>query len=179
MNRILRIVMVLAAAVAPLSDPVLAQHATAMHGDHNPHHGGAVDMYGMVHYEVVLLPTGGLRVYFTDEMRNDLPATAVSNVRAEIERPKGGIEPVAMAVNATGDYWQGRSKPVTDPKSVVRLGFVFRGEAALVELDGDAWPKLAKAPVKAPAKAPVKAPVKAKPAAAASKPAAGGMHDGH
>lgn len=165
MNRYAFVMMVSAALAAP----GLAQHATATHGDHNPHHGGAVNMWDMVHYEVVLLPSGGLRVYFTDEMRRDLPATAVSNVRVEIARPKAAIEPVAMQVNATGEFWQGRSKPVSDVKSVVRLGFVFRGEAALVEIDGDAWPQLAKAEA---AKKP-----------AAVKPAAGkmpaGMHDGH
>jgi hypothetical protein len=151
---------------AALSAPALAQHASATHGDHNPHHGGAVNMYDMLHYEVVLIPAGGLRVYFTDEMRRDLPATAVSNVRVEIVRPKVGIEPVAMQVNATGDFWQGRSKPVSDVKSVVRLGFVFRGEAALVEIDGDAWPQLTKAGAKTGTKT-------------GAKTGAAGMHDGH
>src|SRR5262245_2935544 len=46
------------------------------HGDHNPHHGGVVMMKGELHYEVVVDPSGQAhRLYFTDAIREDLPAT--------------------------------------------------------------------------------------------------------
>ena len=142
MNRLL---MVTAAMLGLCAMPLAAQHNSPTHGDHNAHHGGAVDMWGTVHYEVVLPPAGNVLVYFTDEMRNDLPASAVSRVRAEIVRPDRSIEPLAMTISANGDHWQGRSKPVTSPKSVIRLAFVHRGEQAMVEIYGDMSPRLAKA----------------------------------
>jgi hypothetical protein len=139
---------VTALAFAMTATPLAAQmqmHGSSMHGDHNPHNGGAVNMYGMIHYEIVVPPAGGVRVYITDEMRNDLPATAVSNLKAEIVRPGGAIEPVRMAISPTGEFWAGRSKPVTNPKSVVRIAFMLQGERVLVEMDGETFPDLMKA----------------------------------
>lgn len=170
--------MMVAGMIGPGALPAAAQvalsHGSAMHGDHNPHHGGAVDMWGSLHYEVVLPPKGNVLVYFTDEMRNDLPAAAVSRLRAEIVRPDRTVEPLAMTISAGGDYWLGRSKPVTGVKSVIRLAFVHKGEQAMVEIYGDMFPSLAKAP---PRPAPKPA---AKPASGARpgvKPA--GPHAGH
>lgn len=41
--------MMMAGMIGPGALPAAAQHATAMHGDHNPHHGGAVDKIGRAH----------------------------------------------------------------------------------------------------------------------------------
>lgn len=173
MNRLALVTLALALAAGPAAAQT---HGGAMHGDHNPHHGGAVNMYGMIHYEIVVPPAGGVQVHITDEMRNDLPATAVSNLKAEIVRPNGAIEPVRMAINPTGEYWQGKSKPVTDAKSIVRVAFMLQGEQVLVEMDGETFPDLLKA--KSAAKPKAMAMPKAK---AAPKPEAmaAGMHNGH
>ena len=160
--------MFLLTGLAFLAMPAAAQsHGSATHGDHNPHHGGLVDMWGTLHYEVTLPPAGGVTVYFSDEMRNDLPASTVKQVWVEIVRPDRSIEPVALAINRAGDAWVGRSRPVTNPKSVVRLAFVHRGEEALVEVYADSLPRLANDPRKALPKAV------AKPAAKPANPHAG------
>jgi|GEM_PF-4414788 hypothetical protein len=170
MNRFL-VLMTGVLALAAL--PAAAQHGSATHGDHNAHHGGVVEMWGTLHYEVVTPPAGNVMVYFTDEQRNDLPASAVQRLRAEIVRPDRSVEPLAMAISANGDHWMARSKPVTSAKTVIRLAFVHRGEQATVEIYGDMIPRLAKA---APKPAP-KAAAKARPAAAKPKPV--DPHAGH
>lgn len=124
-------------------------HGGVQHGDHMPHHGGAVMMYKTLHYEVVLLPAGGVQLWLTDEARADLPASVVSDVAVEIERPDGSTEAVEMSISPGGDFWTGASRPVTDGKSTVRVAFVFQGEPMMVNLPGSYWPSLGKpAPAK-------------------------------
>jgi hypothetical protein len=159
MNRLL---VLMTSAVAVCAVPAAA-HGPVAHGDHNAHHGGAVDMWGTLHYEVVAPPTGNVMVYFTDEQRNDLPASAVQRLRAEIVRPDRSIEPLAMAISANGDHWMARSKPVTSAKSVIRLAFVHRGEQATVEIYGDMIPRLAKAQPRVAPKLGSKTMAKPKP----------------
>ncbi|MFT4048131.1 MAG: hypothetical protein QM661_15755 [Solimonas sp.] len=124
--------------------PRASAHEGAHHGDHNPHHGGAVLMYKTIHYEVVLLPAGGVQLYVTDEMRADLPATTVSDVTVQIERPDGKSENVDMALGPTNEYWQGSSAPVTDVRSKVHVAFVFEDSPVVVSIPGSLWPALAK-----------------------------------
>ena len=71
--------------------PKDAQHAgiTTPHGDHSPHHGGMVMMNGDNHYEVVFDGAGKHRVWFSDAVREDLPASIASNVMMVVT-PKEG-----------------------------------------------------------------------------------------
>jgi hypothetical protein len=130
------------AVLALLAGTPARAHEGMHHGDHNPHHGGAVMMYKTIHYEVVLLPAGGVQLYLSDEMRMDLPASTVSEVAAEIERPGSPSETVDMAIAANGEYWQGKSRPVTDSKATVHLAFVFQNEPVVVDVPGWYWPAL-------------------------------------
>ena len=59
-----------------------ALEGTATHGDHNPHHGGVVLMKGNdLHYEVVLdAPGRAHHIYFSDALREELPASIASDV---------------------------------------------------------------------------------------------------
>lgn len=104
------------------------------HGDHNPHHGGFVLMYQDLHFEVVLIPEGGVGVWFTDAQRNELPATAVSDVVVEIEHAEGKTEYPSMRISDAGDYWLGESGSVGNPESVVRVGFLYEGEPWMLDL---------------------------------------------
>src|SRR2546427_733599 len=76
-------------AAAPAATASSAAGSTVPHGDHNPHHGGVVMMKGDdLHYEVVLDPAGRAhRVYFTDAVREELPASVASDVVLTIKRP--------------------------------------------------------------------------------------------
>ena len=97
------------------------------HGDHNPHHGGVVYMYDDMHYEVVLAPDGHHRVYFTDAVREDLPASVASSVTLTVERPKGQPESLTGAIDESGESWLLTGQPVADKGTSVRVAFVAKG----------------------------------------------------
>jgi len=125
-----------ACSLAMLCASAVAQEGMPIpHGNHNPHHGGAVLMYGMdLHFEVVLDPAGALRIYFSDAQRVDLPASSVSDVAVEIDRPGAKPESVAMAIDATGEYWQGKSAPIGAGDSTMNIAFVFLGNPIVVSM---------------------------------------------
>ena len=98
------------------------------HGNHDPHHGGVVMMYGMdLHFEIVLLPSGDIRIYFSDGQRTDLPASVASDTSVEIERPGAKPETVMMAIGATGECWAGKSAPIKGGDATLHLAFVLQG----------------------------------------------------
>jgi hypothetical protein len=107
------------------------------HGDHNPHHGGIVMMKGDdLHYEVVLDPSGRAhRVYFTDAIREDLPASVASEVSLTIHRPGAADEPIALQIDDAGESWIGSGQPVGAPAATtVRLAFAIRQEPYWIDL---------------------------------------------
>jgi hypothetical protein len=111
--------------------------STAPHGDHTPHHGGMVMMKGDdLHYEVVLDPAGREhRVYFTDAVREELPASVASDVVLTIKRPSQSDEIVAMRIDDAGESWVGRGQPVANPTgTTVRLAFSIRHEPYWIDL---------------------------------------------
>jgi len=123
------------AGSAPTGTPALGTGPAAVpHGDHSPHHGGAVLMLRDLHYEIVFEPAGRVAIYFTDAVRKDLPASVVSDVYIEIDRPRHRAERVEMAIDATGEAWEGKSMPVTHDDAIVRIAFTFQGDAMSVDL---------------------------------------------
>lgn len=110
--------------------PALAHNGV----DDEPHHGGVVKPYKTLHFEAVALPAGGVQLYFSDAMGEPLPASAVSQVAAEIEHPGGKTDTVDMAIDPTGVFWAGKSAPLSDAKAVLRIGFSFQGVPATTEV---------------------------------------------
>jgi hypothetical protein len=108
--------------------------AAVPHGDHNPRHGGAVLMLRDLHYEIVFEPAGRVAVYFSDAVRKDLPASVVSDVYIEIDRPKHRVERIEMAIDASGESWEGKAMPVKQEDAIVRVAFTFQGDATSVDL---------------------------------------------
>src|SRR5262245_21932961 len=107
------------------------------HGDHNPHHGGVVMMKGDdLHYEVVLDPSGrSYRVYFTDAVREELPASIAADVVLTLRRPSGADERITMQVDDAGESWVGRGRTVDDPSyTTARLAFAIRHEPYWIDL---------------------------------------------
>lgn len=136
-RRLLRslIVVIACASFAP---PLSAQEGKP-HGDHNPHHGGLVLMYGAdLHYEIVLSPAGKVELWLSDGARDDLPAAIVSDVAVEIERSGGKRESIDMAIAPTGESWIGKGSAVKEEGTVLHLAFVFHGDAAVVEFPASA-----------------------------------------
>jgi len=107
------------------------------HGDHNPHHGGSVLMKGDdLHYEVVLDPAGrAYSIYFTDAVREELPASVASNVELTIKRPGAADERVPLRIDEAGESWIGSGHPVVNPaETSVRVGFTIRNEPYWIDL---------------------------------------------
>ena len=117
-----------AAPAATVTSAAAAETVPAMtHGDHNPHHGGVVYMYDDMHYEVVLDPGGHHRVYFTDSAREDLPASAASQVALTVERPQTAAETLTGVIDPQGESWLVDGTPVRQPDATVRVSFVAHG----------------------------------------------------
>ena len=117
--------------------PSDSQHAgiTTPHGDHSPHHGGMVLMKGELHYEVVLDPKGRHAVWFSDAVREDLPASVASKVEMAVSRPAGPAERLTLSIDESGESWVASGKPVTGNDDVtVKLSFVVRGEPYEIEI---------------------------------------------
>ena len=125
-----------AASIAP--PPAGAAGGGAIpHGDHNPHHGGVVMMKGDdLHYEVVLDRTGRAHhVYFTDAVREDLPASIASDVSLIVHRPGAAEERIALQIDDEGESWVGRGRPVETPETTsVRLSFAIRDAPYWIDL---------------------------------------------
>jgi hypothetical protein len=117
---------------APAAVPVAAPH-----GDHNPHHGGVVMMKGEdLHYEVVLDPTRrSYQVFFSDAVREDLPASIATDVSVTVKRPSASEERVQLTIDEAGESWIGHGRPVTDPAhTTARVAFAIRGEPYWIDL---------------------------------------------
>ena len=126
----------LAVLLSALAAPAFAHNGVI----HEAPHGGIMKAVRNAHFEIVLAPAGGVRIYFTDPKGNPLPASAASEVSVEIDRPGKKTEYVAMRPDPTGTLWTGASQPVPDPRSVIRIGSVVRGEAALIEVPRAQFP---------------------------------------
>ena len=114
-----------------------ATKGSVPHGDHNPHHGGVVMMKGDdLHYEVVFDPAGrDHRVYFTDAVREDLPASVASDVALTIHRPGATDERIALEIDEAGESWIGSGRPVAAPAATTaRLAFAIRQEPYWIDL---------------------------------------------
>ena len=128
----------------PAADAPIVQAATTpsiagsvAHGDHNPHHGGIVMMKGDdLHYEVVLDPAGRAHhVYFTDAVREDLPASVASDVVLTMHRPQTPDERIAMQIDEAGESWIGSSRAIGAPAATtVRVAFTIRNEPYWIDL---------------------------------------------
>jgi len=106
-----------AAAAAPIASATAAAASSTTasdvpHGDHNPHHGGVVFMHGELHFEVVLDRGGHHRIYFSDAVRADLPASVASRVSLVITRPEGDAETIAARIDESGESWRADGRPV-------------------------------------------------------------------
>lgn len=69
-------------------------------------------MNGEVHYEVVFDKGGKHRVWFSDAVREELPASVASNVKMIVTRPFASPEFLTLAIDDSGESW------VADGKSL-------------------------------------------------------------
>ena len=115
--------------------PKDAQHAniTTPHGDHSPHHGGLVMMNGEVHYEVVFDGAGKHRVWFSDAVREDLPASIASDVVMAVTPKMGAQETFALKIDDSGESWVADGHPLAGG-DMVKVTYKLRGEPFEIEI---------------------------------------------
>jgi hypothetical protein len=89
-----------------------------------------------LHYEVVLDPTGrDYRVYFSDAVREDLPASIASGVVLTIRRPDAADERIALQIDDAGESWVGSGHAVSTPTATsARLAFAIREKPYWIDL---------------------------------------------
>ena len=128
-------------SVAPVanatpSGPADPQHqnVTGPHGDHSPHHGGLVLMNGDIHYEVVLGRDGRHRIWFSDAVRSDLPASIAQNLTLEIARPSAPVEVLKPTIDESGESWVATSRPIEGDGVMVKIRYALQGEPHEVEV---------------------------------------------
>jgi hypothetical protein len=116
--------------------PADSQHAgiTTPHGDHSPHHGGLVLMNGEMHFEVVLDRGGKHRVWFSNAVREDLPASVASKVMMEVTRKDAPDETIALQIDDSGESWVGAGQPVIGDDVMVKISYEVRGEPYEIEV---------------------------------------------
>jgi hypothetical protein len=116
--------------------PADSQHAgiTTPHGDHSPHHGGMVLMNGELHYEVVFDRSGKHQVWFSDAVREDLPASVAANVTMTVTRKGAPPEPLVLAIDDSGESWVADGKPVEGDDVMVKVSYAVRGAPFEVEI---------------------------------------------
>ena len=121
---------------AATAKPADSQHAgiTTPHGDHSPHHGGLVLMQGELHYEVVLDRNGKHAIWFSDAVREDLPASVASKVAMTVMRPNARDEVLSLAIDDSGESWIGSGQPLAGDDVMVKVTFVARGEPFEIEI---------------------------------------------
>jgi hypothetical protein len=92
-------------------------------------------MHGDLHFEVILDPGGHHRISLTDAVRNELPATAASEVTLTVIRPGGAPEErLALEVDEFGESWVASGRPVAEKDSRALVSLVHEGERYEIEL---------------------------------------------
>ena len=91
-------------------------------------------MKGELHYEVVLDAKGRHAVWFSDAVREDLPASVASKVEMTVLRPNVKPEPLTLTIDESGESWVASGQPVAGSDVMVKLTLVARGEPLEIEI---------------------------------------------
>ena len=78
--------------------------------------------------------TGQYAVHFSDEQRNHLPASTVSNAVIEVRRPDAASEVLEVRADASSSRWIGTGRPVDDGQTVVRASYEYRGQPYSIDV---------------------------------------------
>ncbi len=122
--------------IDPAGTPRDAQHqnVTGPHGDHTPRHGGMVLMNGDIHYEVVLATDGHHEIWFSDAVRNELPASVATGVMMKVARPGAPAEIIQLTINEPGEAWVANARPLAGEGVMVKIGYAVQGEPHEIEV---------------------------------------------
>ena len=91
-------------------------------------------MNGEMHYEVVLDRAGKHRIWFSDAVREDLPASTASSVVIVVSRPGSAPEELALTIDDSGESWVTAGTPVVGDDVMVKISYITGGRPFEVEL---------------------------------------------
>lgn len=97
-------------------------------------------MKGDLHYEVVVDESGREhRLYFSDAVREDLPASVASRASLTIRRDGEPEETIPLQIDNTGESWIGSGRPVRGlgsgrAKATVRVAFIVANDPYWIEV---------------------------------------------
>lgn len=91
-------------------------------------------MKGELHYEVVLDRNGKHAIWFSDAVREELPASVASKVEMTVTRPNARDEVLSLAIDESGESWIASGRPVAEDDVMVKVSFVARGEPFEIEI---------------------------------------------
>jgi YVTN family beta-propeller protein len=105
-------------------EPVgLASGTTPATHDHRPHHAGVVTMIGLIHVEVVALPTGLVRAYLSDLWRRPLSVRGVTGT-VRLALPGGNR---TLRFEESTDALEARTAPFTADSVLANVALVRDG----------------------------------------------------
>ena len=90
-------------------------------------------MNGETHYEVVFAKDGKHQVWFSDAVREDLPASIASNVVMVVMPRMGAAETFALKIDDSGESWVADGNQLASG-DIVKLTFSMRGEPFEIEI---------------------------------------------
>jgi len=76
---------------------------------------------------------GRHRVWFSDAVREDLPASIASNVVMTITPKMGAVEILALKIDDSGESWVADGNPLASG-DIVKLTYSMRGEPLEIEI---------------------------------------------
>ena len=91
-------------------------------------------MNGELHYEVVLDASGSHRVWFSNAVREDLPASIARDVRMVVSRPAEAPEALTLDIDDAGESWIAHGRPVTGDGVMVKLSYAVQNLPNEIEI---------------------------------------------
>ena len=91
-------------------------------------------MNGDIHYEVVLATDGHHEIWFSDALRNELPASVATGVMMKVARPGAPAEIIQLTINETGEAWVANARPLAGEGVMVKIGYAVQGEPHEIEV---------------------------------------------
>jgi len=104
------------------------------HTDHTGKHGGLVQMFGDLHTETVFGASGEHELHLSGPTREPWPASTIMTPVFIVKRP--GAEPERLQLSAAADdsHWSAHGKPLAEPRTMVRLEFVWKGTPQFIDV---------------------------------------------
>jgi hypothetical protein len=91
-------------------------------------------MKGDLHFEVALNRDGRHRIYFSDAVRAELPASTASEVTLAFSNGEAATEVLDAVVDDSGESWIANGKPLNGHDVSARVSFVVNGEPYWIDV---------------------------------------------